>query len=118
MRISNWRYAFFLYMLLQFLIRSFLFAYLYNLSFFISYKKINLEVFLLSLFGVNEVVIYNFLSLLTIDIKINQFIKVYHISDNFQYFFSFYYSKILIFMIKYTYIVNMKKKGEDTNGLF
>ena len=30
-------------------------------------------------FGANEVVIYNFLALITIDTNINQFIKVYHI---------------------------------------
>ena len=29
--------------------------------------------------GANEVVIYNFMALLTIDTNINQFIKVYHI---------------------------------------
>ena len=29
--------------------------------------------------GADEVVIYNFLALLTIDTNINQFIKVYHI---------------------------------------
>ena len=30
-------------------------------------------------YGANEVVIYNFLALITIDTNINQFIKVYHI---------------------------------------
>lgn len=32
-------------------------------------------------FGSNEVVVYNFLALITIDTNINQFIKVYHIVD-------------------------------------
>jgi len=35
--------------------------------------------------GANEVVIYNFLALLTIDTNINQFIKVYHIFYKIQY---------------------------------
>lgn len=38
-----------------------------------------------TLLGAIEVVIYNFLALLTIDININQFIKVYHIFDKIQY---------------------------------
>ena len=40
---------------------------------------------LLDFFGANEVVIYNFLALITIDTNINQFIKVYHILDKIQY---------------------------------
>ena len=35
--------------------------------------------------GANEVDIYNFLTLVTIDTNINQFIKVYHILDKMQY---------------------------------
>ena len=35
--------------------------------------------------GANEVVIYNFLALLTIDTNINQFIRVYHIFYKLQY---------------------------------
>ena len=34
--------------------------------------------------GAIDVDIYNFLALLTIDTNINQFIKVYHISDKLQ----------------------------------
>ena len=34
--------------------------------------------------GANEVVIYNFLALITIDTNINQFTKVYHIFDKLQ----------------------------------
>ena len=37
------------------------------------------------LLGANEVAIYNFLALITIDTNINQFIKVYHILDKIQY---------------------------------
>ena len=33
--------------------------------------------------GANEVVIYNFLALLTIDTNINQFIKSYHIPNKY-----------------------------------
>lgn len=35
-------------------------------------------------FGANEVIIYNFLALITIDTNINQFTKVYHIFDKLQ----------------------------------
>ena len=35
--------------------------------------------------GANEVVIYNFLALITVDTNINQFIKVYHIFHELQY---------------------------------
>ena len=39
---------------------------------------------MMTFFGANEVVIYNFLALLTIDTNINQFIKVYHNFDKIQ----------------------------------
>ena len=43
--------------------------------------------------GANEVVIYNFLALLTIDTNINQLIKLYHIFDKLQFII---FSNILI----------------------
>ena len=47
--------------------------------------KANLKSLGITSFGANEVVIYNFLALLTIDTNINQFIKVYHIFYKIQY---------------------------------
>ena len=50
------------------------------IDFFICYISLNRKVI-----GANEVDIYNFLTLVTIDTNINQFIKVYHILDKMQY---------------------------------
>ena len=45
----------------------------------INRPPLQMSVMAVYFYGANEVVIYNFLALLTIDTNINQFIKVYHI---------------------------------------
>ena len=67
-----------------------------SIYYIISYKKIKkqgINYTLFSYFGANEVVIYNFLALITIDTNINQFIKVYHIFDKLQYNYNKIYYK-------------------------
>ena len=49
------------------------------------YRHKKKRVLQLAFNGANEVDIYNFLALLTIDTNINQFIKVYHIFNKLQY---------------------------------
>ena len=51
-------------------------------------------------FGANEVVIYNFMALLTIDTNINQFTKVYHNSYKLQQNFIKKHREVTNFSVK------------------